>query len=278
MATELATESPKMQYVDNEGHILSYEPIEKVIRTEDYYALITEEKIENHIDFEKVGAISNPSTINLEIVSNISVIHPGGIRLQIVSTSEEDTLEGTGAQKIKIVYFNSEWEKMYEIITMDGTTPINTIEVDFNRIEDVQIFKVGSGHTTIGTITIKDTSATNIYAQIDIGSNIFPRCLHYVAPGCKSFVTDILVSSYDKEGIEFRLVVTKDNIADGGGKVLIGVYLADIVEGSTPPHLKIPIGIDATNSTSALGVAMVARGHAENQSGFACFVGYDKNC
>ena len=250
------------------------------LRVEDYYPMIAQGKIEGRTPFSRAGKILNPVTIGFEIISNIPVIHPGGIQLQLVSTSADDTIAGTGIQKIRIKYYDSNSVAQQEIVEMDGLTPKNTTATDINRIECMRAYQIGSGNVAAGTITAKDTGATNLYAQIDINENFCPRCLHYAVPGSKSFVTDILISSNTKEGVEFRLVVTK-NFTTGepaGGKVLAGVYASKILDTAVSIHFNIPLEMDASESNTIMGLFLAVRGEAANQEAFGSIRGYDEVC
>ncbi len=251
---------------------------DNTIRTEGYYPLIAQKKIEGRSAWSKVGKILNPSDTNFEIISNIAVIHPGGIQCEVVSTSADDTIAGTGTQKILLAFYDSSWVYQTEVVEMNGLTPVNTVSIDINRMECMSVYQSGSGIVSAGAITLKDTGAVNTYFQIDAKENFCPRCLHYIVPGTKSYVTDILVSSNTKEGVEFRLVITVDNGANGGtgGKVLIGRYATKILDDLISIHFNIPIEMDASNSTVGMGLFLAVKGEAANQEAFGSIVGYDE--
>ena len=251
---------------------------DSTLRIEDYYPMIAQDKIEGRSAWSKVGKILNPSTTGFEIISNIDVKHPGGIQCEVVSADANDTIAGTGVQKILLEFYDSNWVYRTEIIEMNGTTPVNTVSTDINRTECMSVYQVGTGNVAAGNITLKDTGAVNTYFQIDAKENFCPRCLHYIVPGSKSFVTDILVSSNTKEGVEFRLVVTVDNNAGAGtgGKVLIGKYATKVVDTDVPLHFNIPIKMDASNSTVGMGLFLAVKGVAAGQEAFGSMVGYDE--
>lgn len=274
-----------VQTVDYDGGILGFplrlsDTNDLTVRTEEYYPLIAQDKVAGHSTFDKIAKGISQSTTAFSIVSNIPVEHPSGVQMTFVSTSVADDLVGTGIQKIQVIGFDSSWNDLEEIIEMDGTTPVTTTSTDWNRLELVEAYQVGSNNVAVGTITAKNAGATEVYAQIDLGENISPRCLHYVKAGCKGFVTDINVSSYTKEGVEFRLVATHDHSVDtpAGGRVLIGRYSSDITGGALPLAFNMILGADGRNSTAPIGIALVARGHAANQGINASFAGYDENC
>ena len=250
------------------------------VRVEGYYALIAQGKIYNHVTFDKIAKSATISATEFAIVSNIPVVHPGGVQMTFVSDSTDDDVAGIGVRKIMVLGFDSSWNEMTEIIEMDGTTPVLTTSADWYRLETVEAYETGSTRVSVGTITAKNAGATETYAQIDPKENISPRCLHYVKAGRKGFVTDIIVSSFTKEGVEFRLVTTHDHSVDipAGGRVLTGRYSSDMNAGALPVQLNLPIETDASNSLTPIGVIIVARGHAAAQDVNASFQGYDENC
>ena len=271
-----ATEDKQDTHIANVENVI--EADDKTVRTEGYYPLIAQGKITGRTPFSKVGKILNPIITGFEIISNIAVIHPGGIQCEVVSASVNDALAGTGVQKILLEFYDSDWVYRTEIIEMNGTTPVNTVSTDINRMECMSAYQVGIGNVAAGNITLKDTSAVNTYFQIDAKENFCPRCLHYIVPGSKSFVTDILVSSNTKEGVEFRLVTTVDNgTGEGaGGKVLIGRYAAKVVDTDIPIHFNIPIEMDASNSIAGMGLFLAVKGVAAAQEAFGSVIGYDE--
>ena len=271
-----ATEDKQDIHIANVENVI--EADDGTVRTEGYYPLIAQKKIEGRNPFSKVGKILNPGTTGFEIISNIEVKHPGGIQCEVVSTSADDTIAGTGVQKILLEFYDSNWVYQTEIIEMNGLTPVNTVSTDMNRMECMSVYQVGSGIVSAGAITLKDTGAVNTYFQIDANENFCPRCLHYIVPGSKSFVTDILVSSNTKEGVEFRLVTTIDNGAGAGtgGKVLIGRYATKILDDLISIHFNIPIEMDASNSTVGMGLFLAIKGEAANQEAFGSMIGYDE--
>ena len=263
------------------SHIESViDPNDLTLRTEHYYALIAQDKVVGHSVFSKFGKIVNPSITNLEIISNIPVVHPGGQQLTMVSTSASDNLTGTGLQKVELIYYTAtDWTKKSEILELNGLTPVLTTGTDIGRIESFDGYQVGSNNVAEGDITLKDSGATETYAVIEETENKTLRCLHYAEPGCKAFITDILISSHTSQGIEFRLVATHDHSKNTipGGRVPTGLYASKALQGTTAIHFNVPLKVDASNSDFGLGIFLVARGEIANQECFGGYVGYNEN-
>lgn len=247
------------------------------IRTEGYYNLVSQGKIPSHEHGSKIGANKNIGTGRFVILSNAAVVHPGGQRGTVVSTSVEDSSAGTGLRKLRLVYFDSNWNKRTEYITMNGTTQVFTSGCDINRVESLDAIENGTYGVSVGTIALKSTDGAQLFAQIDPNRNFFERCLHYVPPGSMGFITDILVSSTSKEGVIYRLFSDIDFTLVGGNKVTQGRLSAETVDTSLVLNLNLPIVVDARNSSDGLGVGLAVVGLAATQSAVASFRYYDEN-
>ena len=88
------------------------------------------------------------------------------IQLSLKSTSVNDTISGTGAQKVKVIYQTAAEEKEI-ILDTNGTTLVNLPELSVGSFR-LKVAQSGSGNTNAGQIQIVDGSA-NIYATIETG-------------------------------------------------------------------------------------------------------------
>lgn len=88
------------------------------------------------------------------------------IQLRIKSTSANDTLTGTGAQKVNVLYQDSEGSEVSEIIELNGVTPINLLDASYGVFR-MFISQTGSNNVNEGQIIIEDSSS-NVYATIEI--------------------------------------------------------------------------------------------------------------
>lgn len=67
-----------------------------------------------------------------------------GQQMRFVSTSANDTLSGTGVQKMHIHYLDSNYVPHVETVDMNGTTPVNTVATDIFRINSMHAMQVGT--------------------------------------------------------------------------------------------------------------------------------------
>jgi hypothetical protein len=103
----------------------------------------------------------------------------------ISSSSANDSSAGTGARTILIKYLNNAGIFLTETITLNGTTPVNTVATDIRYIEQIDVLTVGSGGTNAGTITLfVGTGGTGgTIGTIAVGDKQTFWAHHYVQAG-----------------------------------------------------------------------------------------------
>lgn len=219
----------------------------------------------------KIGFNNNIGTGNFAILSNASVTDPTGEQARIISTSVNDTDTGTGVQKVRIVYFDNNWNLHEEIITTNGISPVLTTATDILRIESFEVFKTGSNIFAAGNISLRSTDATRLFAQIDSGRTIFERALHFISPGKVGNIIDIILNCPTSGGVFFIIFKEKDNTANQGGIVLIPDIMFAIVSGGSQISLQIPVICDASQSIQGLRIGVATRALSAGQIASASF-------
>jgi hypothetical protein len=98
-----------------------------------------------------------------------AVFNPTGLPYQILDTSAG----GTGIQAVEIDYLDSNWQMGQEILVLNGTTHVDTVETDIYRINGMSTVAVGTcGGGASGLITLVDSgSHTTIYDTILANEN-----------------------------------------------------------------------------------------------------------
>lgn len=109
----------------------------------------------------------------------------------IVSTNVADAAAGTGARTVKITYMDATGAGPFtETITLNGTTPVNTVGVNIALIERMDVMTVGSGGGNAGTINLMTglAGAGSIIGSIAAGDNQTNWAHHYVPVGKTCYV------------------------------------------------------------------------------------------
>ncbi len=97
----------------------------------------------------------------------------GGEQMTVVSESDADNgATATGALTVMIHYLDINGDEQTEILTIDGTMPVNTEATDMTFINDFHVLTVGSNGVSEGHIKIYKTgSAGLVYNMIAAGGN-----------------------------------------------------------------------------------------------------------
>lgn len=91
--------------------------------------------------------------------------------LEIVSSDAADTAAGSGARSVLIQGLSSTYQIQSEIVELDGTNPVFTIN-PFLRVNTSEVYSAGSSAGAVGEITFNSQDAGSpLLAQIDPGVN-----------------------------------------------------------------------------------------------------------
>jgi hypothetical protein len=115
----------------------------------------------------------------------------------ILSASANDAAAGTGARTIRITYYTVTFTGPFtETVTLNGTTPVNTVATDICYIESMEVLTVGSGASNAGILTLKAASAGGgaTIGTISAANNQTFWAHHYIPSGKVCNVTGISVS------------------------------------------------------------------------------------
>lgn len=89
-----------------------------------------------------------------------------GQQMEVVSTSANDTIAGTGVQKVHIHYLDSDYVPHVETIDMNGLTAVATVATDIFRINSFHAMQVGTGEVSAGNISIRKIDDSVTYGII----------------------------------------------------------------------------------------------------------------
>lgn len=117
------------------------------------------------------------------------------IQMRVVSSSVNDTLAGTGTQKLEIHYLDTDYLEQTEIVNMNGTTPVNTVATNILRINRVHTKQIGTNGTPVGNISVTNTAGTVTYGYLTAGLNIARQAIYTVPAGKTLYVTKWQASS-----------------------------------------------------------------------------------
>lgn len=147
---------------------------------------------------QSFGYITTSSTSSAAIRATIYTSQTNAVQRSISSSSASDTSAGTGARQVRITYYdNTLAGPSTEIITLNGTTAVNTSQTNIAFIEKLEVVSAGSNGGNVGTITlyIGTGGGGDGFASIASGDNITYWAHHYVPSNQICYITQIFGSA-----------------------------------------------------------------------------------
>lgn len=151
----------------------------------------------NEANFSQPAYASTSGVTRTIIRGSTYTEQSSGVQRSIVSTSANDAAAGTGARTTMLRYFKNDGTGPFvEIITLNGTTPVNTVATDVRFIESLEVLTVGSNGTNVGTLNIKAAAAGGgaTVGSINAGENRTFWGHHYIGTNKKGYLTRVVVS------------------------------------------------------------------------------------
>jgi len=188
------------------------------VRPSDFHTEVALGRRQGMTTWNKFGYNNNVDSASPEVIASFGGTFQyitSGETIDIVSSSVNDDLVGTGVQRIVVTGVDENWDQQVEVVEMDGTTTVTTT-TQWIGINRVSIFKAGSGGTNAGTITITATSSGYTMAEMPVGDGSTQQMVFYV-PRNHQFLAEWV-----------RLVALKTS---GGGNpeiVFKGIVYSDI--------------------------------------------------
>lgn len=167
---------------------------------------IAEGNVTGHTAYAKLGYNGDVGATEEDIITQGGVypwIAAGaGIALEVVSSSANDTIAGSGVQKVKIGFLDADYAAKTETLDMNGVTPVPLVDTTILRVNSIRATQVGGGGVAAGNITCRLVGApATVYRQIVLGYTR-GRGLTYTVPlGKTLYITSMsLFSGYTTSG------------------------------------------------------------------------------
>lgn len=146
-----------------------------------------------------------------------------GEQMTLVSTSANDSASGSGARTIHIHYLDAAGVYNYEIVTLNGTTPVNTVATNIRFVNQIHVITNGSfGAYAAGNISIYKAGApATVYSVIAAGSNISLSSAMIVPAGKTFYLNQVKASATSTKPLTVRLRAT----CSPEGVIFPGVFM-----------------------------------------------------
>lgn len=152
----------------------------------------------------------------------------------IASASANDTAAGTGARTVQITYYdNSGNGPLFETVTLNGTTAVNTVATDIRFIESMEVITAGSLSANAGILTLYGATGGGggTVGSIGVGT---------IVTGVGDNRT-IWAHHYVAAGYTAQLATFSISIQSGGGNTS-GRFLIRMTQPLVANSADVPIG------------------------------------
>jgi hypothetical protein len=159
---------------------------------------IAEGNVANHTAFAKLGYNGDVGATEEDIITQGGVypwIAAGGIALDVVSSSTDDDVAGTGVQKVRVSYLDADYSAQSQVLDMDGTTPVPLTDTTILRVNSIRATQVGTGGVAAGNITVEVVGGSTVYRTIVAGYTRGRGAAYTVPLGKTLYITSISIFS-----------------------------------------------------------------------------------
>jgi hypothetical protein len=119
----------------------------------------------------------------------------------------------TGAQAVIVEYLNGSYVTDTEIVILNGTTVIPTVQTDLFRINSFRVIAVGTGGKPVGNITMRNLADTPVYSYITLGFTKARNATYTVPLGKTLFVTSGTFGwAYASNSTHYARLYTQANV------------------------------------------------------------------
>jgi hypothetical protein len=172
-------ESIKFFGDNNEGYIVENYENKPVFLSKEYLLEVSAGNVEGSEIIHKFGANDDLSN-SWEPVSEEGVYRTPkeAESLEMLSTSSQDGVGGTGARIVKVLGLNSSWDEIEEDVILNGVTPV-VLTNNFTRVYRMYVVETGtyaneSVGSHVGKISLRGVGGGMVWASLNL-FNGFPE-------------------------------------------------------------------------------------------------------
>jgi len=185
----------------------------------DFFLAVSKGDFTGYTKVSKFGRNPGVKSADYESIWDGTNLYPwptAAETLSVVSDDADDTSAGTGARTVEIEGLDSSWNVLTETVTMNGLTPVVTTGL-FLRVYRARVVTAGSTGANEGTITMTNTTSSNVIAQISVDNSGFGQTLMacYTIPASKTgYLISVNGSSSKDNEHSFRLMARDNTVSN----------------------------------------------------------------
>ena len=137
---------------------------------DEFYFNVSKGKFNNYSTITKFGEAPNVGSTEVTLWDESS-LYPwptSALAMTLVSNNVNDSISGTGARKVVVYGLDNQYNEIFEIVELNGTTPVPLINSYFRNFRMI-VIDAGSTGSAQGKISLQNSGT--IYASILNGNN-----------------------------------------------------------------------------------------------------------
>jgi hypothetical protein len=156
-----------------------------------------------------------------------------------------DLSANAGANAVEIVYLDGTYAEKREIVILNGTTEVPTVNTNLFRVNSFRVISAGVNKIPTGNIRLRNTADTPVYSYIGAGFNRARNAMYTVPLGKTLYVVEWHggFGTTGKASNEYARITTRANIDPTTGFMTDGLFypFTDIVSSGDNVIMPLPL-------------------------------------
>lgn len=204
------------------------------------------------LGFEGFGQVYSAGTATLDIWDGPTAFIPippyTGIPMEVVSTSSQDGVGGTGVTQLLVYYMDENGDVGGEIVVMNGITPVSLSYANISFIQLAHTYAAGSGKASAGTISIQSVGGATVYAVVAAGKNRTLSSIRKIPRGLNFYLSLVSASGASKSNDSAQVWLYAESmfgvrINSPGGGIFFPITEGTFGNSSLSARVEFPVKI-----------------------------------
>ncbi len=193
-----------IKVVDYNGNPIGLRHVDNKIRVSSmpYVYDIAEGNVPDHFSHSSFGRGFNINNTEVPLweVGGAYFFPATPQKMKVVSSSSSDGAGGVGVRQVEIYYLDTSYAEHEELVTLNGTTAVNTVATNILRINDFHVTDAGSSKCAAGNIDLKNLGGSETYSRITATRNASLQAIWTVPEGMTLYITAWKCGAFQTKG------------------------------------------------------------------------------
>lgn len=209
--------------------------------------------IADHFPVYLLGYVANVNATRVDVweaaVTAPYVFPAAPIQMSVVSSSASDAAAGTGVRTVDIDYLDTNYAIQSEAVTLNGTTPVNTVATNILRVNNFHAMSAGSTGAAVGNISLTSVGGATTYSRITALGNYARQCIYTVPAGKTLFISGFSAGTTTAAAGHTQIIMlrtTSSPLFELTPGVFMYKTMTMLDNASTSQSFQVPIAVPAT--------------------------------